>query len=150
MVPTMILPESMTVSAAAERCRVALEELLVLEASHFALAHWLCNSYRNALVVGGREHWPFALRLATPLEVAVEDAKRQVVRARRAACAPDGSFVANLPARVHVVRTRDRVGAIGFSPIDVRGASLAARGLSLLLADYLTYPERYMGASSAA
>ena len=129
---------------------MALEELLVLDASHFALAHWLRHSYRNALVVGGREHWPFALRLATSLDVAIEDAKRQLVRARRAARALDGSFFANLPARVHVVRTRDRDGAIGFSPIDVRGASLAARGLSLLLADYLTHPERYLGSSSAA
>ncbi len=134
----------MTVADAIARCRTALDELTNLEVSQFALAHWLCTSYRNALVVGPREHWPFTLRLASSLEAALHDAKREIARARQAARTVAGNVADHLPPRVHIVRVRDHEGTFGFAPIDVRGATLAARGLSLFAAEYLTCPQSYV------
>jgi len=45
---------------------------------------------------------------------------------------------------------KDENGEIGFAPIEVQGASLTARGLALLLADYLTCPEAYVDDERAA
>jgi hypothetical protein len=147
MVPTLTLPRGVTVDDAADRCRLALEELEALEPTRYALAHWLSTAYRNALVVG--PCWPFTLRTSSPVEAAIKDAKRQLAETRVAARTIDDDFVARLPQRVHIVRLRDEHGDHGLGPIDVRGASLAVRGLSLFLADYLMRPEWYVDSTAA-
>jgi hypothetical protein len=142
MIPTLTLPSGTTVAEAADRCRVALDELAAVQPTQMALAHWLATSYRDALVSSSSDH-PFALRLASSVDIAIEAVQRSLRAFHDAACV-DGNFVSRLPARVPVVRIRDEHGDTGFGPIDVRGASLEARGLSLFLAHYLMRPEAYL------
>ena len=137
----MTLPSGLLVPDVAERVRDALHELERLEPNKYALADWLTRHYRRALVVGAREDWPFTLRVSSEVGVVILEAQRAIVHVRAAASRLDGDFIAKLPPRVHVVRVKDEKGNTGFAPIDVRGASLTARGLALLLADYLTRPE---------
>jgi hypothetical protein len=63
---------------------------------------------------------------------------------RRAARSLDENFADVLPQHVRVVRAHDATGRAGFAPVDVRGASLSARALSVLLADYLMRPHDYV------
>ena len=112
--------------------------------------HWLTGAYRNALVVGCRDHWPFTLRMTRDVGLAVPHAQRVLSETRLAARQMDGRFIERLPPRVHVVRVRDDEGSLGFAPIDVRGAPIVARALSLFLADYLMRPNGYVGDERAA
>ena len=142
MLPTMTLPPGVHVRDVATRVRDALAEFDAMEPTKYALAHWLTGAYRNALV--DREHLPFTIRMTSDVEVAVPQAQRVLLETRAAARQLDGRFVERLPPRVHVVRARDEDGLLGFAPIDVRGAPLVARALSLFLADYLMRPEGYV------
>ena len=150
MVPTMNLPQGTRVMDFGERVRAALEEFDAMEPTKWALAHWVTGAYRRALGVGGGEHWPLVLRTTSDVPAAVAAARSALARARAAARSLDGRIVETLPDRVHVVRIRDDSGATGFAPIDVRGASLTDRVLSVLLADYLMRPEAYASDSRAA
>jgi hypothetical protein len=150
MLPTMTLPSAILVADVADRVREALDELERLEPHKYALAHWLAHAYRGALVVGARESWPLTLRVSSDVGVVILEAQRALAHMRTMARRLDGAFVDRLPERVHVVRVKDRAGQLGFAPIDVRGASLAARGLALLLADYLARPEDYVDDERAA
>jgi hypothetical protein len=150
MLPTLTLPDGVTVRDVAERVRDALAEFDTLDPTKYALAHWLTGAYRNALVVGGRDHWPFTLNMTSDVELAVPHAQRVVSETRLAARQQDGRFIQRLPPRVHVVRVRGEDGAHGFAPIDVRGAPIVARALSLFLADYLMRPEGYVDDERAA
>jgi hypothetical protein len=141
MTPIVMLPEGRTVDDVARAVSFALRELLRLEPSKYALGHWLYGAYRAALV--GHASQPFSLRTAGDVEHTIQDAQNALRRARVAASAPGDRFAASLPPRVHVVRIRDDAGDEGFAPMDVPGSPLAARALSLLLADYLTCPESY-------
>ncbi len=102
----------------------------------------MATSYRAALV-NPSEHSPFALRVTSSVDITIEAVKRLLQTLHEEACV-DSDFVSRLPARVHIVRIRDTDGDTGFGPIDVRGASLEARGLSLFLSHYLTRPEAYL------
>jgi len=144
MLPTMTLPAGVHVRDVAARVRDALDEFDRMEPTKYALAHWLTGAYRNALVVGNRDHWPFTLHMTSDIELAVPQAQRTLLDTREAARRLDGRFIERLPPRVHVVRVRDEDGLIGFAPIDVRGAPIVARALSIFLADYLMRPEGYV------
>ena len=144
----MTLPTGTHVRDVAARVRDALGELVTMEPTKYALAHWLNGAYRDALAISGDE--PFTLRMTSDVAVAVPHAQRVLEETRIAARKTDGRFIERLPPRVHVVRVRDDEGGVGFAPIDVRGAPLVARALSLLLADYLMCPERYAGDERAA
>lgn len=144
----MTLPAEVHVRDVAARVRDALTEFDAMEPTKYALAHWLTGAYRNALVVGNRDHWPFTLRMTSDVELAVPHAQRALSETREAARLLDGRFIERLPPRVHVVRVRDEDGLLGFAPIDVRGAPLVARALSLFLADYLMRPEGYVDGSA--
>ena len=150
MVPTMPLPRGMRVIDVSDRIRDALAEFDLLETNRYALAHWLSHAYRNTLVVGPRDQSPFTLHVTSSVEVVIAEARRALAESRAAARRLDGAFIERLPARVHVVRIRDDWGETGFGPIDVRGATLTARVLSLLLADYLMRPEAYIDEERAA
>lgn len=149
MLPTMTLPAGVHVRDVATRVRDALAEFDAMEPTKYALAHWLAGAYRNALV-DQRHHWPFTLRMTSDVEVAVPQAQRVLAETRDAARLLDGRFIERLPPRVHVVRVRDEDGLLGFAPLDVRGAPLVARALSLFLADYLMRPEGYVHDERAA
>jgi len=144
MLPTMTLPSGVHVRDVSTRVRAALAEFDAMDPTKYALAHWLTGAYRNSLVVGNRDHWPFTLRMTSDVEVAVPQAQRVLLETREAARKLDGRFIERLPPRVHVVRVRDEDSLHGFAPIDVRGAPLVARALSLFLADYLMRPEGYV------
>ena len=144
MLPTMTLPVDVHVRDVAVRVRAALSEFDAMEPTKYALAHWLTGAYRVSLVVGPRDHWPFTLRMTSDVEAAVPHAQRIVAETKLAARQLDGRFIERLPQRVHVVRVRDEGSLFGFAPIDVRGAPLVARALSLFLADYLMRPEGYV------
>lgn len=148
MTPTIILSAGRTVTSVARSVSYALEDFGRLEPTKYALGHWLYGAYRAALV--GHASQPFSLRIATDVGLAIRDAQNALRRASVAACAADDRFIGALPPRVHVVRIRDDQGTDGFAPMDVPAASLAARTLSLLLADYLTHPERYADGHRAA
>jgi hypothetical protein len=150
MLPTMNLPAGVHVRDVAARVRSALVEFETMEPTKYALAHWLTGAYRNALVVGNRDHWPFTLRMTSDIESAVPHAQRILAETREASRQLDGRFIERLPPRVHVVRVRSEDGLLGFAPIDVRGAPIVARALSLFLADYLMRPEGYVDDERAA
>jgi hypothetical protein len=137
----MTLPDGVHVRDVSARVRDALAEFESMEPTKYALAHWLTGAYRQSLVVGNRDHWPFTLRMTSNVEAAVPHAQRTVAETRAAARQLDGRFIERLPPRVHVVRVRDEDDLLGFAPIDVRGAPIVARALSLFLADYLMRPE---------
>ena len=150
MVPTMSLQRGLRVIDVSDRICDALAEFEALEPNKYALAHWLSHAYRNTLVVGAREEWPFTLRVTSSVEVVIAEARRALAEARTAAGRLDGAFIEKLPARVHVVRIRDEAGATGYGPIDIRGATLTARVLSLFVADYLMRPDAYVDGERAA
>lgn len=150
MVPTIVLREETSVRDLGARIQSALDEFDALEPTKYALAHWLTNAYRGALALGEQEHWPVVIRsTAWDVKIDIIEAQAALARARAAASAVDGEFIASLPPRVDVARVKDASGANGFAPIDVRGAPLSERVLSLLLADYLTRPEAYVGKGRA-
>lgn len=132
MIPTMPLPRGVRAIEVSTRIRDALTEFEVLEPNRYALAHWLSHAYRSTLLVGGRDQWLPTLRVTSSIDVVI------------------AAFIEKLPARVHVVRFRDDWGETGVGPIDVRGATLTARVLSLLVADYLMRPEAYVDEERAA
>lgn len=150
MVPTMSLQDGLSVHDVSECVRRALEEFDAVEPTRYSLAHWVTGSYRATLVVGAGQHWPVVLRVTSDVESVVAEAKAALERAREAARTLDGELIETLPPRVHVVRIKDADGNVGFAPIDVRGASLTARALSVLLADYLMRPEAYLDGTRAA
>ena len=150
MIPTLPLPAGVRVIEVSRRVRDALEELATMEPTRYALAHWLAGAYRRALSVAGRDPWPLTVHAPTQLEVAIERAQLAVLEACGAARTLDERFVERLPARVHVARARDESGALGFVPIDVKGATLEARALSLVVADFFMRPEAYAGDTRAA
>ena len=149
MLPTMTLPSGVHVRDVATRVRDALAEFDAMEPTKYALAHWLKGAYRNALVGPGGDS-PFTLRMTSNVEAAVPHAQRILSETRGAARQMDGRFIERLPPRVHVVRVRDEEGSLGFAPIDVHGAPIVARALSLFLADYLMRPEGYVDGERAA
>lgn len=149
MLPTLTLPDGVRVPDVATRVRDALEEFGAMDPSKYALAHWLNCAYRSALV-GPHGDLPFILRMTSDVEAAVPHAQRVLAETRIAARQMDGRFIERLPPRVHVVRVRDDEGTLGFAPIDVRGAPIVARALSLFLADYLMRPEGYVDDERAA
>lgn len=139
MGPTVTLEQNVTVRDVARACRAALEKFASLDPSHFALAHWLATSYRRALV-GRCPPRRFPLLFMAPLENVVEDAQRRLAcaekQARRRAW-----FLDQADERVGIVRVRDESGHLGFAAVDVRGASLTARVMSLFVADQLVRSE---------
>lgn len=142
MTPAIALPPPLTVARSTARVETAIEELARLEPNKYALAGWLNGAYRAALALP--HPGPFSLRMSTTVDIAVRDAQKQLASAREAACCDGERFVTTLPALVHVVRVHDEAGEKGFAPIDLPGATLTARGLSLLLAHYLTRPNEYL------
>jgi hypothetical protein len=147
---TVALPQGIFVADVHDRVRDALYELERLEPNRYALAHWLAHPFRRALVVGARESGPCILRVSSDVGVVILEAQRALANMRAMARRLDGAFVAKLPPRVHVVRVKDETGDVGFAPIDVPDAPLTARGLALLLADYLTCPEDFADDERAA
>ncbi len=119
----------------------ALDALARLEPNKYALADWLKCAWRSALVLP--HPGPFSLRVSTDVDVAIRAAQDQLATAREAACAAGERFLSTLPNLVNVVRVYDSAGGKAFAPLDLPGATLAARGLSLLLAHYLTRPSDY-------
>ena len=150
MIPIVQLPPRVRVVDVGARVREALEELTTMEPTRYALAHWLAGSYRRALAVGGRDPWPITVHTPTLVEAAIAQAQRVLADVRDAARALDESFLQRLPGRVHVVRVRDDAAELGFLPIDVKGATLDARALSLLVADVFMRPEAYADDTRAA
>jgi hypothetical protein len=139
MIPTITLPSNVSVRDTAQACRDALEEFARMEPNRFALANWLCHAYRRALV-SPRDETPFVLRTPSSVEAVIREAQ-EAVAALRARAKAGADIAAVLPPRVHIVRVRDESGRIGFGPLDVRGTPLAARVISLFLADYLARGE---------
>ncbi len=119
----------------------ALDELARLETNKYALADWLNGPYRAALALP--HPGPFSLRMSQAVDVAIRDAQTRLASARDAAISDGQRFASTLPELVHVVRVYDEGGEKGFAPIDLPGATLTARALSLLLAHYLTRPSEY-------
>lgn len=150
MIPTIHLPAGVRVVDVRARVREALEELVAMEPTRYALAHWLAGSYRRALSVAGRDPWPLTIHTPTAAEIAIVHAQRALADARAAACRLEGELVDKLPRRVQVARVRDDDGELGFVPIDVKGATLETRALSLLVADFVMRPEAYDDDTRAA
>ena len=150
MIPIVQLPPRVRVVDVGARVRVALEELTTMEPTRYALAHWLAGSYRRALAVAGRDPWPITVHTPTLVEAALVQAQRVVADVRDSARTLDEGFLQRLPGRVHVVRVRDDAAELGFLPIDVKGATLEARALSLLVADVFMRPEAYADDTRAA
>ena len=83
--------------------------------------------------------------MSSAVDVAIRDAQTQLRAARESRVQRRRRFVATLPSRVHTsCACTTRTGERGFAPIDLPGATLAARVLSLLLAHYLTRPNEFL------
>jgi hypothetical protein len=135
------LAAPLTVERSTGRVLDALDALAHLEPNKYALADWLNRAWRLALVLP--HPGPFSVRMSTDVDVAIRAAQDQLATAREAACADGDRFLATLPDLVNVVRVYDSEGGKAFAPLDLPGATLGARGLSLLLAHYLTRPSDY-------
>lgn len=142
MIPTVTLPRGLTVGAAAHASRLALESFAALAPTRSALADWLSTYYRNALV-GPGEVWP-SVALVDDVEGLIRRVQRRIVELEREARDPAAAFVAALPMPASIARTRDHHGNIGVAPVEVPGAPLEPRVVSLFLVDYLSRPEYYL------
>ena len=132
-----------TVDEVAARGRRALDEFASLQPRYLALDRWLRTVYAPALV-GGPSRW-HALAPPVPVDVTVTSAQCQLAHVRRAARRSNTELVEALPPRVHIARTRDAAGRVGFGAVDGHGdVPLASRVLALFLADYLMRPEQYV------
>lgn len=138
MVPTLTLPFGILVDSIVRACRHALRTFETMEPTSEALSGWLVRDYCRA-IVGPRRHWPSMLESIDDIATA----QRSLDLATRAARDPRAEFVEHMPDRVHIARIYDRNCSCGFGPIDVLGAPLEARVLSLLLADVLMHPDEY-------
>ncbi len=145
---TALLPPGLSVDHMMFRVERALDDLSRLRATREALAYWLAGPYRRALA--NPKMAPFGAGSMLPEDIpsAMRTTHVALVTMRMAAMRGDVTSV--LPPQVDVVQMRDRTGGSGFAPFHTDGAALSHRALSLLLAHYLTCPERYVGRQTEA
>lgn len=135
----------------ADRCRMAVAELLLLDVSSTdEFARWVRGSYRAALVDDApRPPSPeVEASRSSSFEFSaheLEDAKDVVLDAVRMFQAGEigvwGDIIGTLP----MARARDRAGCVGWVPVAPgRASRLAERALSLLLTDALLRPSDFV------
>lgn len=150
------LPGVFTVHDFAENARRAMLQFLRGAISGWSredLDQWLATSYSiaTASAANRAEGGEDAVPGLHGAETAVE---RTVLRARDALMeqldpcvrsSERAAFARTVVDRGYVVGVLDRVGALGYVPIDCPETTLADRVASLLAADYLTRPSDYEG-----
>lgn len=150
MRPSLELPRGRTVIDVADASRVALDTFLAMDPNDkAALSQWLIGPYRRAVAfapkrVFSRNGGGSVTQLA--LTSVVSDAQALSRRAIEGASQPGAEALLELvPRVVDVIPVHDAHGGHGFAPQDAAHAKLASRVLVLLLADYLTRPDEYLG-----
>ena len=150
MRPSLELPHGKTVLDVADASRVAIEQFLALEPNDkAALSQWLIGPYRRAVAFAPKRLFsPTGGGTVTQLVLTsvVSDAQALLTRAIEGASKPGAEQLLELvPRVVDVIPVHDAHDGHGFAPQDVAHAKLASRVLVLLLADYLTRPDEYVG-----
>jgi len=150
MRPSLELPRGRTVLDVADAARVALDAFLAIDPNDkAALSQWLIGPYRRAVAFAPKRIFSSGgggsvTQLA--LTSVVADAQALLRRALEGASQPGAEALLELvPRVVDVIPVHDTHGGHGFAPQDVAHAKLASRVLVLLLADYLTRPDEYLG-----
>ena len=150
MRPSLELPRGRTVLDVADASRVAIDAFLAIDPNDKgALSQWLIGPYRRAVAFAPKRLFSrggggSVTQLA--LASVVSDAQALLERAIEGASQPGAEALLELvPRVVDVIPVHDAHGGHGFAPQDVAHAKLASRVLVLLLADYLTRPDEYVG-----
>lgn len=140
------LPDGVSVHDVADASRAALRAFMVLPADKRQLAEWLVGPYRTAtaFTTGNAPPSHDPHRPAGVAEL-VTHTKALLSRAIYASTSPGAEdLIRQLPAVVHVRPVVDQYDASGFAAFDVPRARLLDRGLSLLMADYLTRADDFL------
>ena len=150
MRPSLPLPRGKTVLDVADASRLAIDQFLAIDPNDkAALSHWLIGPYRRAVAFAPkRVHTRGGGGSVTQLALAnvVVEAQALLRRALEGASVAGAEELLELvPRVVDVIPIHDAHGGHGFAPQDVAHAKLASRVLVLLLADYLTRPDAYVG-----
>jgi hypothetical protein len=137
------LTDNRSIGDVANACREALAELLVLEDE--GIERWLAGSYRRALILPSRQSSPAFPGHSTLPPPSLFEAKRYIRESIALAQRPGSDeFIASLPATLPIARVHDAFGGSGAAPIDMAGATLVTRGISLVVAAYLCRPEDFL------
>lgn len=155
MGPSLKLPPGQTVLDVADASRFAFEQFLDLDPhDKVALTRWLLGPYHRAVADLPKRTCTIGHGEIDVLELSmiVENAQVLLEQALDAAAKPGAEPLLSMlpPTGIDVTPVLDVNGAHGFAPMDVTHTKLAARVLSLLVADYLTRPEDYFGAPHIA
>lgn len=149
MRPSLQLPRGKTVLDVADASRAAVDGFLALDPSDkAALSQWLIGPYRRAVAFAPKRVPAQRGGSVTQLALAtvVAEAQSLVARALEGASHPGAERLLELvPRVVDIIPVHDAHGGHGFAPQDVAHAKLASRVLALVLADYLTRPDAYLG-----
>jgi hypothetical protein len=139
--PSVPLPAAVGIAQALDASRVALCALLVLRPEPLDLKDWLAGPYYQAARFAGKLSSIGGCQ-GDPSDIV--DAQKRTARIIEVAGRGGDALVKLLPAVVHIRPAHDRFGGRGFVPLDVRGAPLFDRALSLALADYFTRPDDFL------
>jgi len=151
MRPSLELPRGRTVLDVADTARVAIDSFLAIDPNDkAALSQWLIGPYRRAVAFAPKRVFSSSRGGGSVTQLAlasvVADAQTLLRRALEGASQPGAEALLELvPRVVDVIPVHDTHGGHGFAPQDVAHAKLASRVLVLLLADYLTRPDEYVG-----
>jgi len=144
--PLIRLRGGVSVSDVADASREALRGFMMLRSDKRALAEWLVGPYESAVGFARGTASP-SKDLGPPTTIAelVARTKSGLSRAIYASTSPGAEdLIRALPAVVHVRPVVDEWGGRGFAPFHVQDIPLIDRGLSLLMADYLTRADDFL------
>ncbi len=140
------LLEGISVDDVADASRDALRALILLHPDKRDLAEWLMGPYgvATAFTNGSAPASQTVERAPNVVELIIR-AKAFLTSAVYSSTSPGAEdLIRLLPALVHVRPVVDQWGGHGFAPFDVPRARLVDRGLSLLMADYLTRADDFL------
>ena len=140
------LADGISVNDVADASREALRAFMVLPSHKRALAEWLVGPYERAIsFVHGSAPRSRDTGAPTSLDELVVRTKGELSRAIYASTSPGAEdLIRDLPAIVQVRPVVDEWGCHGFAPFTVPNTRLVDRGLSLLMADYLTRADDFL------
>lgn len=144
--PPIRLQNGVSVSDVADASREALRAFMMLRPDKRALAEWLVGPYETAIGFARGTAAP-SKDLGPPTTIAdlVARTKSGLSIAIYAATSPGAEdLIRLLPAVVHMRPVVDEWGGKGFAPFHVQDIRLIDRGLSLLMADYLTRADDFL------
>jgi hypothetical protein len=151
------LPAETSVPSVAAACRSAFLSF-VRQSGKWGkreLAEWLTSHYAKAMCLeelAPSERRPSQSVQPDALQWLMRKARVEVIRGAEELLehGADAPFLSRLAAHRYVVPVRDTAGVEGFAPTTTSAMTFADRVLSLLAADFLTWPQQYVSSPRAA